>query len=83
MSPVVAPTYSPAGGPAVGAKTRPAEHAAVGDADIDADGVKCAQIELRRERRVLGKTALHRLMAEDNEADAWVELAGQHAHLRP
>ena len=55
----------------------PAQFAACRNADIDTYGIKCALIELYRERRVLNETALHGLMAEDDEPNAWVELACQ------
>src|SRR5712671_3933375 len=61
----------------------PAEHAACRNPDIDAYGIERAFIELYREWRVLNETALHGLMAEDDKADAWVELARQHSYLRP
>src|SRR5258705_12039645 len=61
----------------------PAQLAACRNADIDTYGIKRALIELYGEWRVLNETALHGLMAEDDEADAWVELARQPSYLRP
>src|SRR5882724_8842920 len=66
-----------------GREHAPAQLAACRNADIDTYRIKRALIELYREWRILNETALHGLMAEDDEANAWVELARQHSDLRP
>jgi hypothetical protein len=67
-SSLVAPTYSPASAPAGGANTAQAKHAlAVGE--IDGGGVRRTLIGPPAERRVLGKSALHRLRAHRSDND--------------
>src|SRR6478609_1427838 len=66
-----------------GCEHGPAQLAACRNSDIDTYGIKRALIELYREWRVLNEAALHGLMAEDDKANAWVQLACQHSHLRP
>src|SRR5262249_2011576 len=61
----------------------PAENATCADPDVDTDGIEGALIGLRRQASTRGKPALHRLMTSYDEADARIELAGEHSGLCP
>src|ERR1700733_5499896 len=64
------------------AENRPGEPAALGHTDIQTNGVDRALIGLRRTRN-RPERAFHRLMAEDDEADAGIEPAPEHTGLGP
>src|SRR5258705_3759032 len=53
-----------------GREHAPAQLAACRNADIDTDGIKRALIELHREWRALYETALHIVMAQDDQDHA-------------
>ena len=61
----------------------PAEYATSANTDIEPYRVERALVGLRHLRRVRYKTALHRLVASYNETNAWINLASEHAYLRP
>ncbi|HZD29038.1 MAG TPA: hypothetical protein VE251_10155, partial [Xanthobacteraceae bacterium] len=61
----------------------PGQHTASGDTYVEADGINRSLVSLRLARTGRHIVTLHRLMASDDEPDAWIELAGQNADLGP
>src|SRR2546421_12245111 len=71
-------------GPADGrARAGPPQPAPADHSDIDSDCIERALVYLRGSREGWHKSALHRLMAKDDEADARVQPAPKRAGLSP
>src|SRR5262249_9348042 len=64
-------------------KDRPTKHSAGTDADVDTHSIERALISLRRTTFAGDVTAFHRLVTSYDEANARIEFACKHAHLRP
>ena len=60
----------------------PAEHTTGADPDIEPHRIERTFIGLRG-KLILGKSAFHCLVPGNDEADAWIKPAAQHADLRP
>src|SRR4029079_942732 len=60
----------------------PAEHTTGADPDIEPHRIERTLIG-RRGELILGESAFHCLVPGNDEADAWIKPAAQHADLRP